>query len=539
MARTRVDVVACPDHPDLRMSSDAASGAALRTIGLVDMGVEALIGLLHWHLGMKRSGIETFLRAHDIRLSTGTVSNRALDFLLLFAQLHRARSHRLRTVFERRGGYVLHVDGTFRTGGRVTFVLQEDRNGLILDAGLIEFEGGEPVRSMLASCKERFGTPLVVVRDGSEHLAQAISLVFPDVPQQLCQPHFLRSTEEALLADAHAELKSCLLKHRLSRNLKCLRVPHDDTGRELRDLERLFVHIVVDHLFHPLKHQSKWLCSPLPYYFQYERIKQVAPLVERLVRCNASRSFVCAPLMDLDRHLRGVMEDHAIRDVFFLMHRTIRWMDEARQVLRISRETHLKDARPDGHALWETEAQLRCVLSRMVEQGRGMGGKYERAALALRDAFEGHWQELFVPVPVVKGRSFNFRRHNNALETAHRRTRKSIRERTGREQTRMEMEQHGDLLAILSNLQNPVYQALALGDVVDLGESLAEFIPELPRLRSEYRLARAGPERPVPDDDRLTVMRNFVQILESSQDDLAILPQLMGLVRLEGIPASA
>jgi hypothetical protein len=539
MVRTRVAVRACPDHPDLRMLSDTASGAVLRMIGRVDMGVEVLIGLLHWHLGMKRSEIDTFLRSHDIRLSTGTISNRALDFLLLFAQLHRARSERLRTVFENRGGYVLHVDGTFRTGGRVTFVLQEDRNGLILDAGLIEFESGEPVRRMLESCKDRFGAPMVVVRDGSENLAQAISLVFPDVPQQLCQPHFLRSTEEALLADAHAELKSCLLKHRLSRNLKCLRVAHADPGRQLMDLERLFVHIVVDYLFHPVKHQSKWLSSPLPYYFQYERIKQVAPLVERLVRCNASRSFVCAPLMDLDRHLRGVTKDPAIRDVFFLMHRTIKWMDRMRCVLRISRETHLKDARPDGQSLGETETQLRGILSEIVEQGRGMGGKYESAALSLRNTFEGHWEELFVPVPVVKGRPFNFRRHNNALETCHRRTRKSIRERTGREQTRMEMEQHGDLLAILSNLQNPVYQALALGDIKDLGEALAESIPELPRLRNEYRLTRAGPERPVPDDDRLPMMLSFVQILESSKDDLAILPRLMGLVRLEGTPVLA
>jgi hypothetical protein len=243
--------------------------------------------------------------------------------------------------------------------------------------------------------------------------------------------------------------------------------------------------------------------------------------------------------MDLDRHLRGVTEDPAIRGVFFLMHRTIRWMDGTRQVLRISRETHLKDARPDGHALGETEAQLRRVLSKSVEQGRGMGGKYERAALSLRDAFEGHWEELFVPVPVVNGRPFNFRRHNNALETSHRRTRKSIRERTGREQTRMEMEQHGDLLAILSNLRNPVYQALALGDIKDLGESLAQFIPELPRLRAEYRLTRAGPERPVPDDDRLPMMLSFVQLVESSQDDQAILPRLMGLVRLEGTPVLA
>lgn len=539
MVRTRVKVQACPDHPDVKVLSQSATEAALFPNGKVDMDVDVLIALLHWLLGMKRNEVKMFLRSRNIYLSSGTISNRALDFLLLFAQLHRARSERLRRTFQKRGGYVLHVDGTFRTGGRVTFVLQEDRNGLILDADLLAYESGEPVRRMLASCKERYGTPLVVVRDGSEHLAQAISLVFPEVPQQLCQPHFLRSTETALLADVHAELKALLVKHHLSRSLKGLRVVDAEASRDLVGLERPIVHVVVDYLFHPIKHQSKWLSRPLPYYFQYERIKQVAPLVTRLVKCNAARNIVCAPLMELDRHLRGVLEDSPIREVFFLMHRTIRWMDVTRQVLRISRETHLKDAPPDDHDLVCVEAQLRSALGKIVDEGRGMGGKYERVALSLREAFEEHWKELFVPLPVVKGRPFKFRRHNNALECSHRRTRKGIRERTGREQTRMEMEQHGDLLAILSNLQNPVYQHLVLDDVEDIGDALAEFIPDLPRLRKEYRLARAGPERPVPDRDRLTMIKSFIQILESSKDDQEVLPLLMDIIRLDAAMIAA
>jgi hypothetical protein len=35
-------------------------------------------------------------------------------------------------------------------------------------------------------------------------------------------------------------------------------------------------------------------------------------------------------------------------------------------------------------------------------------------------AFESHWEELFVPDPVVNGRKISFRRHNNGLESSHR-----------------------------------------------------------------------------------------------------------------------
>jgi len=533
MVRARVKILTCPGHLDVRVMVQTATKAPLFPNGRADMDVVVLIGLLHWRVGMKRCEIKTFLRSKGIYLSGGTISNRCLDFLLLFAQLHRMRPEKLKKAFKRCGGYALHIDGTHRSGGRVTFVLQEDRHGFILDADLLPSEGEEHVAGMLSPCKERYDQPLVVVRDGAESLRTAIAKVLPEVPQQLCQPHFLRNTERTLLGEPHAELKRLLVKHHLTATLRGLRVTDAEVDRNLLGLERLIVHIVVDYLLYPVKHQSKWLSDPLPYYFQYLRIKEIVPLVSRLVMCNASRDFVCSPLMELDLRLRRVLEDPAARDAFNLMHRTIRWMDMTRLPLRISRGTHLKDAPPDGHDLEEVKTQLRIVLDRIVQEGREIGGSFERVALSLRDTFQGHWEELFVPFPTVKGKTFKFRRHNNALECVHRHTRKGIRERTGREQTRVEMEQHGDLLAILSNLWNPAYQRQVLDDVWSLSDALGQYIPDLPRLREEYRLARAGPERPVPDGERLIMVKNFLQVLESSRDDDRMLTRLMKVMGLE------
>ena len=69
-------------------------------------------------------------------------------------------------------------------------------------------------------------------------------------------------------------------------------------------------------------------------------------------------------------------------------------------------------------------------------------------------------------------------------------TRKSIRERTGRSETNREMEQFGDLLAILSNLWNETYQKEILFDIENIGRSLSPFVKDLPRLRKEYREIR-------------------------------------------------
>jgi len=80
---------------------------------------------------MKRHEIRAFIRAKGIALSTGTISNRSLDFLLLFKQLHEAKTAEIKALIERRGGMILHMAGTHRSGGRVVFVLQEGHNNYI------------------------------------------------------------------------------------------------------------------------------------------------------------------------------------------------------------------------------------------------------------------------------------------------------------------------------------------------------------------------------------------------------------------------
>jgi hypothetical protein len=60
---------------------------------------------------MKRHEIRAFLVTKGIYLSTGTISNRSLDFLLLFKQLHKNKCEEIKALIERKGGMILHMDG--------------------------------------------------------------------------------------------------------------------------------------------------------------------------------------------------------------------------------------------------------------------------------------------------------------------------------------------------------------------------------------------------------------------------------------------
>jgi len=77
---------------------------------------------------MKRHEIRAFIRAMGIALSTWTISNRSLDFLLLFKQLHEVKTAEIKALIERKGGMSRHMAVIPRSGGRVVFVLQEGHN---------------------------------------------------------------------------------------------------------------------------------------------------------------------------------------------------------------------------------------------------------------------------------------------------------------------------------------------------------------------------------------------------------------------------
>jgi len=524
--------VHCKDHPQICFHWYNPADVLLIPGCNTDLNVVILIGLLKWRLGMKRCEIQTFLQGKRIYLSTGVISNRSLDFLLLFKQLHKAKSDKLRALFDRQKGLILHVDGTFRSGGKVVYVLQDDFSEIVVVASLIPSEAEEHVTHVFSDFKEIYGSPLGVVRDMAEGPALGISKVFPSAFQQICHVHFIRIFEKDLISDLHKTLKGLIVRHKVTSSLKSLR--GDGTvADDIKSLQQRWVHVIVDYLVYPLGGRVKWLSRSISYYVQYRRVKEVAVLVRRIILCNAGHNFICREVMELDKCLRPILEDSKITHSGYLLQRTMEWLDDLRDHLRVTRENHLKDAPPMEISLEDCKKDIRKKLAEILQEGRELGGKYEQIASKINKGFERHWDELFVPDPLVDGERITFRRHNNGLESSHRRMRKAIRERTGRGETNREMEQFGDLVAILSNLWNKTYQEEILSDVKDIAVSLSPFVKDLPELRKEYYGVRAGPEIPIPDDKRMDVLQEFVETLESGRSYDELLSLLKNILNVE------
>ena len=240
------------------------------------------------------------------------------------------------------------------------------------------------------------------------------------------------------------------------------------------------------------------------------------------------------PLMELHESLKSVLEDPKVLDYFSILEKILQWLDDLRDNLRITRKNNLKDSKPSDIELDKILIKIKEVLLKIRTESWKLDKQYQLIASTIIDAFESHWEELFVPDPIVNGRKISFRRHNNGLESSHRRIRKGIRERTGKSETNSEMEQFGDLLAILSNLWNETYQKEILQDVVDIGRSLSPFVKDLPRLRQEYRETRRGTAIPIDDEERLDILENFIEIFENNELDSVLISSLQSILKLEG-----
>jgi len=212
-------------------------------------------------------------------------------------------------------------------------------------------------------------------------LALCASNIFPNKPQQICQVHFIRNLEKDLVTGYHKRLKYAMVKHELTRRLRALR--NAESGdNDMKKLQQRWVHIAVDYLLYPIEKHVKWISHPISYIVQYYRIREVSNLVNRLIRWNASNQFVYKPLMDLNTCLRSVLEDSEVFKYYCLLDKTLEWLDELRDNLRLIRRTNLKDTPPDDIDLEVITKNIRVVLARISEESRERGGEYPQIASA-------------------------------------------------------------------------------------------------------------------------------------------------------------
>jgi hypothetical protein len=150
------------------------------------------------------------------------VSHLAQKFVAYFEAVHRDSVDLLRRDMRRRGGYILHVDGTCEEGSRVLLVCLDSLSGQVLESRKISSENSDEVRSVLQDVRRDWGTPLAAVHDLRQALIIAVGEVFPTTPQFLCHYHLAADVGKDILSSHVDKLRRLFRRTKVRPKLRAL-----------------------------------------------------------------------------------------------------------------------------------------------------------------------------------------------------------------------------------------------------------------------------------------------------------------------------
>lgn len=204
IAYGRIDAVEeigfCPAHPALPTVRSPELTRLVKNGGNYAYDLMARIGRAHYVECRQYEEIQVDLATRfDLDVPVRTVGHLAREFVAYVEVVHHEAAPLLRRDMARRGGYILHVDGTCEEGSRVLLVCMDSVSGQVLDSKKIGSENTPEVKGVLGKVRDEWGTPLAVVTDLRQSLLTAVGEVFSEVPQFVCHFHLAADVGKDIL----------------------------------------------------------------------------------------------------------------------------------------------------------------------------------------------------------------------------------------------------------------------------------------------------------------------------------------------------
>ena len=143
--------------------------------------------------------IREMLGGRNVAISPSQVSFLAKKFILYLAQAHKDKEAELKKLIQKKGGYIVHLDGTCDGDSPHFFCAIEELLQLVLISRKIPSESAEAIIPILRELAKAYGTPLGIVCDMSKAIISAVKEVFPGIRIFICHFHFLRDLGKDLL----------------------------------------------------------------------------------------------------------------------------------------------------------------------------------------------------------------------------------------------------------------------------------------------------------------------------------------------------
>ena len=145
----------------------------------------------------------------------GEIGYLGRKFVVYLALAHGESREKLVQSMAKRGGYILHVDGTCEGDSPHLFCGMDGVTEWILDNIKIPSEKKELLIPFFRRIRNHYGYPIALVHDMGVGILSAVVKVFPGIPDYICHFHFLRDVGKDLLLDDYQTIIARLRKHKV------------------------------------------------------------------------------------------------------------------------------------------------------------------------------------------------------------------------------------------------------------------------------------------------------------------------------------
>lgn len=182
----------------------------------------------------------------------------ARKFVAYFQIVHEESVGLLRSAMRKRGGYILHIDGTCDKGSRVLLVCVDSLSGQVLDSRKISSENHEEVLGILKAMRKNWGIPMAIVHDLRKAFFSAVREAFPGVPQFACHFHFVADVGKDILSVHQSKLRTLFRCEKIQPRLREL-VRSLKTFAVSKDSQEHVINSIVNQRS---KKKLQAICSP-------------------------------------------------------------------------------------------------------------------------------------------------------------------------------------------------------------------------------------------------------------------------------------
>jgi hypothetical protein len=165
------------------------------------------VGTLRFRDHHSRKEIHQELLKRGVQIAERTVAH-LIERYEELVTVHVTDRERIREILNKQGKAILSIDGLQPDAGHeVLWVIREVISHEILLARPLLSSATADLETLLQEVKAVIPVPVEgVISDGQKAIGAAVALVFPHIPHQLCQIHYLRDAAKPIVdADKHAK----------------------------------------------------------------------------------------------------------------------------------------------------------------------------------------------------------------------------------------------------------------------------------------------------------------------------------------------